>query len=295
MEAPTGMTISAPAASAGEFIVTLSYPWPESGSSQDDYTLEESTPISEFVEIATSPDGAWHQTFSFPLGRPTGTYFYRGRAWVNATPSPYSSVATVVVASTDIVHTFYASYTNLLMYSPTNAAIANTLDTISDLSVGSNYYFGTTGDFEYTHSGSFLKFDVQSIIALKTILEAKLILYPVSLPKDSSGQYKVSATVQEWYHPAIFWRTWYFFANVYPDSTGDFVAPRTPGIPLQIDVTEIVKHWANGTWGAHGLVLLEPNLHPPDPPFESYRAVTFENLYSYTNPLRRPQLFVRYQ
>ena len=84
--------------------------------------------------------------------------------------------------------------TNLLMYSSTNAAIANTLDTISDLSVGSNYYFGTTGDFEYTHSGSFLKFDVQSIIALKTILEAKLILYPVSLPKDSSGQYKVSAT-----------------------------------------------------------------------------------------------------
>ena len=110
VEAPTGMTISAPAASAGEFIVTLSYPWPESGSSQDNYTLEESTPISEFVEIATSPDGAWHQTFSFPLGRPTGTYFYRGRAWVNATPSPYSSVATVVVASTDIVHTFYASY-----------------------------------------------------------------------------------------------------------------------------------------------------------------------------------------
>ena len=296
VEAPAGLTISAPSNSAGEFIVTLSYSWPESGSSQDAYTLEESTIFSPgFVEIATSPEGAWHQTFSFPLSRPTGTYFYRARAWVNATPSPYSSVATVVVTSTDNVRTFYASYTNLLRFSSTDPAIANTVDTSSDLSVGSTYYFGTNGGYEFNHSASLLSFDVQSMIALKTILEAKLILYPRSLPKDPVGKYNVAATTQGWVHSRITWATWFALGYYYAATTADFVTPPTTTVPLQIDVTAIVQNWARGTWAAKGFLLWEPNLRSPDPPVESHRVVTFESDDSYTNLSRRPQLFVRYK
>jgi hypothetical protein len=270
----------------------LSYSWPESGSSQDAYTLEESTisSTSRFVEIATSPEGAWHQTFSFPLNRPTGTYFYRARAWVNATPSPYSSVATVVVTSTDKVHTFYASYTNLLRFSSSDPAIANTVDTSSDLSVGSNYYYGTTGVYEANHSASLLSFDVQSTIALKTILEAKLILYPRSLPKDPAGKYNVAATVQGWVHSRITWTTWFNLGSYYASITTDFAAPSTTDGPFEIDVTAIVQNWARGTWAAKGFLMWEPDLRSP-----VLSAVTFESDDNYTNLLRRPQLFVRYK
>lgn len=297
VEVPAGLTISAPAASAGEFIVTLSYPWPESGSSQDAYTLEESTisSTSGFVKIATSPEGAWHQTFSFPLSRPTGTYYYRARAWVNASPTPYSSVSTVVVTSTDNVHTFYASYTNLLRFSSTDSAIANRVDTSSDLSAGSYFYFGATGGYDYNHSASLLSFDVQSMIALKTILEAKLILYPRSLPRDSLGRYKVAATTNGWVHSRITWNTWFRSGNYYASITTDFAAPSTTDGPFQIDVTAIVQNWARGTWAAKGFLVWTPDQRSPDPPVELHRVATFESNDSYTNLSRRPQLFVRYR
>ena len=299
VEAPAGMTISAPSFSSGEFIVTLSYPWPESGSSQDAYTLEESTVFSSgFVQIATSPEGAWHQTFSFPLNRPTGTYSYRARAWVNAAPSAYSSEATVVVTSTDIPRTFYPTYTNILRYSSVDASRINTVDTTSDLSIGSNYSFGTTHEYVATHSATLLRFDVLSIIGLKTILEAKLILYPRSLPKDSVGIYRAGATTLNWVHASITWATWFARGGVYEDaqdSTGSFVAPRTTDMPLQIDVTAIVRKWAKGTWPAFGFQVFEPNLRLPDPPVESNRVVTFESDKTYMNLSHRPQLFVRYK
>ena len=297
VEAPSGLTISAPSYSTGEFIVTLSYPWPESGSSQDDYTLEESTisSTSRFVQIAASPEGAWHQTFSFPLNRQTGTYYYRARAWVNATPTAYSSVATVVVTSTDKVVTFYASYTNVLRYSSSDPTIANTVDISSDLSVGSNYYFGTTGSYDYNHSASLLGFNVQSMIALKTILEAKLRLYPRSLPRDSMGQYKLAATTIGWTHSTITWTKWFTLGKYYASITTDFAAPSTTDGPFEIDVTPIVQNWASGFWAAIGFVMWEPNLRPPDPPIELHQAATFESDDNYSNLSRRPQLFVRYK
>jgi hypothetical protein len=224
------------------------------------------------------------------LNRPTGTYYYRARAWVNATPTPYSSVATVVVTSTDKVHTFYASYTNVLRFSSSDPAIANTVDTSSDLSVGSNYYYGTTGVYESNHSASLLSFDVQSMIALKTIIEAKLILYPRSLPRDSLGKYKVAATTNGWVHSKITWNTWFSLGYYYAANTVDFVAPPTTTVPLQIDVTAIVRNWANGTWAAKGFLMWEPDLRLP-----VLSAMTFESDDNPSNLLQGPQLFVRYK
>ena len=287
-----GPTISAPSTSTGMFTVTLSYSWPESGSSQDGYTLEESTTSSTsgFAVIATSPSGAWHQSFSFPLTRTTGTYYYRARAWVNGTPSPYSSVATVVVTTTEVSGTYYASYDNLLMFNSDDAAIANTVYSSSELGVGTNYYYRMDEGYNEIRRASLLKFDVQSMIALKTILEAKLILYQKILPGDFAGEFQLAAIKSNWDPSTTTWNT---RPNYYTSNSVSFAALPTTEIALQLDVTAIVQNWANGTWAVYGFQLWEPK--PVAPGVESYQAVTFESLETTTNISRRPQLFLRYK
>ncbi len=96
-------TISAPSTSTGSFSVSVSYSWPPLSSNMDRYELEESTTSSSsgFKNIQTVYANV--SPYVFSLTRQPGTYYFRARVLVGASPnhdfSPYSSVVQVVVTA----------------------------------------------------------------------------------------------------------------------------------------------------------------------------------------------------
>jgi hypothetical protein len=163
----------------------------------------------------------------------------------------------------------------------------------SELGVGTNYHYRPDGGYDILWRSSLLKFDVQSMIALKTILEAKLIVYQKTLPADFSGSFQVAATKTSWDPSTITWKIWSTQMQHYTTNTINFSALATTTTPLQFDVTSIVQNWANGTWAVGGFQIWEPI--PAAPGIDANQAVTFEGLDVSTSNARRPQLFLRFK
>ncbi len=97
-------SLTGPSTSTGTFTLTASYShWPVLASNFDRIDLEQSTVSSTtgFSVIASSPYGQHPTTYDFPLTRTQGTYYYRARVYLGATPGygPYSSVLTHTVTA----------------------------------------------------------------------------------------------------------------------------------------------------------------------------------------------------
>jgi len=295
---PSGPAISAPTTSTGSFSVTLTYSWPSLGSSQDRYELEQSTTSSSsgFTLIHTSTLGSHTSPYSIPLTKTAGTYYFRARAYVGTGPSPgytsYSSVVTVVVSSQVTTQTYYASYDNLLMNNSTNTAVANTVYSNSELAVGTDFFYTIVGTFNYIQTASVMRFDVQSAISGKSILEAKLRFYQRILPGDFAGRFRLAAIATNWSPSTITWNT-FMSMNYWTDYVFNFQALATTVVPFEFDVTAIVQTWANGTRTNYGFQIWEPS--PSAPGYESYQAPSIQSLEVYNATNQRPQLYLRYQ
>jgi hypothetical protein len=287
--------LSGPSSSTGTFTLTWTYQWPALVSNQDGYQLEESTTSATggFTQIFNSANqgvGDHQSPRSYSVTRSAGTYYYRVRAVLAGTPSAWSNVVTVSVsAPSSGTLTVNPSADNTLIYNTQNAAAAGTVYATGDISVGCNWLDGLYVD-DWVCGAIALKFDIQTQISGRTIVTAKLRLYPYILPADWDTTYAANAFAGPWGASAI---TWNNQPNYYPTGQATVNPPTSTAVPLEFDVKAIVQSWANGSWVNNGILVRDTTLTYPG--YTALRATSFYSMNYYSTTAKRPQLYLEYR
>jgi hypothetical protein len=212
-----------------------------------------------------------------------------------ASNTPQTVTVAFVVRSIEAAQTFSPSEDNLLMLNSTNPLQANSVFRTSALGVGSEYTRTFVFSVEFIRQASLMKFDVQSTITGKTILEAKLRLVQTLVPPDRNGRFRLNAVGASWNPSTITWNLWSSMARQTAGQV-DFVAVGSTVTPIELDVTTIVQKWADGSLGNHGFQIWEPNpVVPSLPPSSAARQTAVIHSLETGGPPRRPQLIIRYR
>jgi hypothetical protein len=157
---------------------------------------------------------------------------------------------------------------NVMMFSSINADAANTSFPKGYLYVGKQWFAsympnlsGVGGYWYITHLGSSsaLYFNVDSQISGKNIRKAELQLFVREHAPDMNITYAIAAF-------AGFWGS-NITANTVPNNyvaEQIFKAPPAPGENVwTVDVTNIVRNWASGTWTNNGFLLYDTDITHP--------------------------------
>jgi hypothetical protein len=189
--------------------------------------------------------------------------------------------------STQQTVTLYATADNTLIYSTTNPAAANTAYSAGDISVGCNWLDGLYFD-DWVCGATALKFNTTTLSG-KTILSAYLRLDPYILPADTFTQYKAYAYAASWSPSTL---TFNNEPNIYTSYTVLANPPTNTVLPVEWNVTNIVKQWASGAWVNNGIAIHDNDYTFPG--YTAYRATSFESTNT-TSGSDRPRLVVTYQ
>ena len=230
-----------------------------------------------------------------PYGAPYGPGTYTTRIAISssgASNSPqYVNVTLTIAPSTGL--TAYASYDNVVMMSTSIPSWANTVYSNTDLVVGFDF-FEKVGGYDYLTAVSLLKFNIQSQIAGRSIARATLRLHVYVLRGDFSitPRIRLNALSMDWNPNTITWNIWQTMLH-YLAGEVTLNAPSSGALPMDFDVTTIVRNWASGTFNNYGLQLFpEGHFYPWD---SSFQATHFQSLETYNSQSTRPQLIIEFQ
>lgn len=288
-------TVSPPAAPSGlvataTSTTAISLAWTDNSSNEDQFRVEEcaGAGCTNFVEIGFTNANVATGNLT---GRAPGTlYRYRVRA-VNT--GGYSAYSNIAQATTETATTFLASFDNMVAKSTADAAVQTTVYPIGENSVGNNYYYTAGTLTNILETASLMKFDVQTQINGKTIVEAQLILFELGPPQDLNGTFQVAAIFSPWNPATITWNL-YAAMSRYTGNAVNFTGTSTTTYGQRIfNVTGIVQNWANGTFVNNGFLLFDEA--PTIWAYASYQILAFESLEYNSNTARRPQLYIRYR
>jgi hypothetical protein len=230
-----------------------------------------------------------------PLGHPLAAGTYTTRIAISsatAANSPQDIAVTFTILS-ETTLTVFAAYDNTVMTSSTNGQPANTVYFDTPLAVGNDYIGSPPGE-ETIQAASAVLFDVQTQIAGRNIVRATLRLF-VHTPRGDlsvTPLVRVSAFASMWNPITLTWNAWQTL-QVHPTGTAVQDAPSGSAVPVDFDVTTIVRNWASSTWNNFGLQI-DP-LNHVYPGSTSLQTTRFESLEHFTDPGRRPQLIVEFQ
>jgi hypothetical protein len=283
-------SLQTPTVSGTTVTLVWSYSWTGLGSSNDGYQVERSDqPGSGFAQIYSVATHASPYTLNVTNLSP-GTHYFRVRAMTIQGVTPFSTVQSAVVAGPSEI-TVYASEDNSLIYSSTDPAPGNTTYRLGSLEVGCNFSvlpFST----EYVCGEGLMRFPVQSQIAGRTIQSAELRLYPQSIGADLATNFRVAAVARTWSTTTVTSNNLHNGSEVYLAGQVQRAAPTTTALPFTLDVTSIVRSWANGTFVNNGLLLWDTATFPA---LSVLRSVSFDSADDFSDPARRPQLVIRFQ
>lgn len=229
------------------------------------------------------------------FGRPLAAGTYSSRVAV-ASPAASNSPQHVTVTFTVLAEgslTVVAAADNTVRYSSSDGTWANTVYAGDPLDVGLDYLSSGVGT-EHTEAAAALLFGVQPQIAGRSIARATLRLYVHTLRADLTvtPRIRVSALASVWNPGTLTWNAWKtLLVETAGASTLD--APSNAAVPLDFDVTTIVRNWASGSWTEYGLQL-EP-LNHAYPGTTSLQTTRFQSLEQYADLAKRPHLIIEFQ
>jgi hypothetical protein len=283
--APTGLTA---VATASNRIVLF---WSDNSDNETGFKIERINASGFFVQIALTPAGS--ATFSDSSVSPSTRYTYRVRATRVisniVTNSSYTISASATTPSAPPVQLRVGATTdNLLLVDSQDPSVANTVFATSDNAMGCNWTLnGTSQDF--ICGVSVLRFDINPLIAGKTISSAVLRLVPTAGATDTNFTLELQA-IASMASPPTFNN--YLNGRVQVDP---IIRRSPPGtiVPVDFDVTAIVQHWANGTFVNNGFVIHNAPADNVSPSGTFSRSIGFHSRES-SNTAARPQLVVNF-
>jgi hypothetical protein len=238
---------------------------------------------------------------SISMQDPFGHYFSAGTYTTriaiyssNASNSPqYINVTLTLLAPTSL--TAYASYDNVVIKSSIaeQSNLANTVYSSSELGIGIDYGWLIYGGYNYFYSASAIKFDIQSQISGHSIKSATLRLYVYALRGDFTltPKIRVNAFAVSWSPSTLTYNSWSTM-SFYTTGQVENNAPSSSVLPLDFDVTTIVKNWASGSWSNYGFSLSPQNHVYPN--YSSLQTTYFQSLENYWDYSQRPQIIIQF-
>ena len=287
--------LSGPSTVSGDFSLSATFAWSglSDGSEYYEFEYSKTSSSSGFSLLAKSAPGTrttpYLQQVLFDSGDQSGTYYFRVRVRTPTGLSPWSIVHEVQYTKpTPVSVTIRSTDDNLLMYSSSNSALAETVYRSAYLGVGQKFDI-----WEYSTSWldarSLIRFSLPSVANGKQIISAELLLYVRTLPADRNTTYRCGAVAGSWNTNTVTYNN-YPSQQVYTDHRKDFSPPSTAAVPVRIDITEIVAQWAGGNWSNNGILLWDTNSSYPSS--TAYRATEF---YEESNGNNAPALYIQYQ
>jgi hypothetical protein len=224
---------------------------------------------------------------------PAGTYTSRiAIASPLAGNSPQDIAVTFTVLPENTL-TAFAAYDNTVTFSSSDASMANTVFGSSPLAVGYDFQARPSG-YDYAVSVGAVRFDVQSQIQGRGIARATLRVFVHTLRGDLSAMplIRVNAFASDWNPFILTWNAWQTL-QVQDAGAVTQPAPSSAAVPLDFDVTAIVRNWASSTWGNYGFQLYPLNHSYPGT--TSLQTTLFQSLESFHIADERPQLIIEFQ
>ncbi len=146
-----------------------------------------------------------------------------------------------------------AVHDNLVMISSTKSTVADTVYSNGELAIGCNWvYSATTRIQDFVCAQSLVRFDTAAL-AGRTIDSAKLTLRVNYLGVGTSPRdWHIRALTTPWQTATV---TWNKAATLqYYTASQIVLAQPTSRQTVEVDITQIVRAWVNGTYANHGLV-----------------------------------------
>lgn len=182
--------------------------------------------------------------------------------------------------------TVYATADNLLIYDTTNAALAETVFSNTNLAIGCFWIDGFVQN-DWTCYTTALRFELPEAVVGRPILGAALWLWGYAGAEDLFTLYGIGASATAWSPSTI------TFANQPQErSTGQVLIYPPVLNPVVVDVTGIVANWASGAWPNYGFLLEDTSLWFPN--YTANRVTALYSMEFYDTPSHRPQLVIDY-
>jgi hypothetical protein len=264
-------------------------------------TFPDGTPTWLFANL-NNTSAPTQIAVSVSMQDPFGHYFSAGTytsriaiASSNASNNPqYINVTLTLLPPASLIS--YASYDNAVMISSIAAQsnLANTVYSSTELGVGIDYGWLIYGGYNYLYTATAIKFDIQSQISGRSIKSATLRLYVYSLRGDFSltPKIRVNAFAGNWSPSTLTYNSWSTMSIYTPTGQVEINAPSSSSIPLDFDVTTIVKNWASGSWTNYGFSLSPQNHYYPN--YSSLQTTYFQSLEKYYSSNQRPQIIIQF-
>jgi len=289
---PTG----AQATALGSTSVRLQ--WQDNSADETGFKIERSVrPTTGFDQIAvTRPDA---NSFDDARLSSSTTYYYRVRATRSdgtaELDSEYSNVATVTTpVPPPATVVLVPAIDTLLLVSSTNSSVQDTTYANKENAVGCNWaYSPVTAIQDYVCAASAIYFEVPA--DERTIRSATLRLYPRLLPADFQSTLELRAIANTWNPASMTWRWFERNGRTWTSPLVHAAPPTSTRLPLDLDVTAIVRNWTSGTWPNYGLFLANVEVDYRFPSATAYRAMAFDSLEFNLGADRRPQLTIEYE
>ena len=194
---------------------------------------------------------------------------------------------------TPVSITVYASEDRAVVWSSSNPERANNVEPAYMVNhVGWGYDVGVGNVVSSIGWGLALRFDVQSQIAGRDVAKATLRLDTLWVRPDLTvtPQIRVRAFQDDWNPAGVNWTVW---AGLACHTTGEAqAAAPSAEVPVDFDVTSIVRNWASASWGSYGLKVMVDDAYPGRP---SNAITSFQSLGSNRSASQVPRLIVEFR
>ena len=207
----------------------------------------------------------------------------------NGDVSPYSNIVTVNVSGSLSAATvnFNPTRVNEVRQIQINSSAANAVNgNPTAFYVGQNFnntQVGTSIFYDYQEYQAYLYFDLNSQISGRNIKKATLKLYATTLADIKTHNYVVATVGASWNVTTLCWNNKPALYN----PVGTSVCPGSTGW-WEVDITDIVKSWANNSIANNGVAIYDNNQAPTS------ANVDFRTRFNNANQ-NLPVLTVEYQ
>ena len=294
--APAGPTLTGPSTASGIFYLNCTFNWGGGiVSTADHIELEYSySSTSGYEWIVSTTDNDHSTSFQFTMtpdpwdyGR---TVYFRARAYTFNGYTNYSSVVAVVIPVSGSSGSLEVNPArlNIVRWTYSNSSYAGQVfNNPSPFTIGRNHFYTSTGGFSYSDLDdyrAYIYFDINSQITGKNIKKATLKLYVNVKPDMNAGHsFEVGIAAGSWTSNGLTWNNQpgYYISPVSSQST-----PTSNSVWWEVDVTNLVKLWANGTVTNNGFAIRDPSTYIP------YSTVDFSCSFSNSN---KPVLSIEFQ
>jgi hypothetical protein len=291
-------SLTVPFMTNGEFSIAYAFDWPTATRPDDHFEIENSYYRDSGYEMLLRGDNGERRspltiTNLFINAEAVGkTLYFRARVYSNGSYTAYSNPVSMIASNTSNAVYEVSTRNNVLLYSTINPE-ANNVSYPNEVLAGVVWYYSyvplaNMWSQYFASYSTALFFNVNSQISGKNVSKAELRLFVAATPLYKGPHYYVAAFSGPWGDNVT--------NETKPSTYSQGIVQKAPPEylgPWVVDVTQIVRNWADGTWANNGFYLSHNDWVFPN--VTEIRRATFYSRQNATHPAQQPALYIEFE